>query len=414
MFRFAAADSRVWGMAIVGLVGMALLAGCAPGEDPQVAKARTVLQAMVAQDQEYERYALMIAEGSDSSEAKERLLSSLASDNFQTALVAVDALGDEPSTEAMEALRQVFQNEGGALKRSAAIQLGRLGDAEALDYLKAQLSDPQQLLSIPSVVLLGATDEGGEFMAPILAERLKSEDLGVRNEVYAALGELRSPWATEIVVAGLGKEKGEDRQQVIRALGRTGDPAMAGKIDRYANTKGLVFVTLEALGDLGNPESIKAVKPMVSNDSAPARTYAAVALWKLGDKSDAVAAVNELIQDPDPTVRRMLASQLASIDDEEALSRLAALAEDGTKEVRVETLRAIAIKPRPEFEAVLVQAAGDPEYEVSTVALNMLGQVGRGSVVDQIAPLLDSENPYVAISAAEAILSIRAREPATP
>ena len=251
-------------------------------------------------------------------------------------------------------------------------------------------------------------------MAPILAERLKSEDLGVRNEVYAALGELRSPWATEIVVAGLGKEKGEDRQQVIRALGRTGDPAMAGKIDRYANTKGLVFVTLEALGDLGNPESIKAVKPMVSNDSAPARTYAAVALWKLGDKSDAVAAVNELIQDPDPTVRRMLASQLASIDDEEALSRLAALAEDGTKEVRVETLRAIAIKPRPEFEAVLVQAAGDPEYEVSTVALNMLGQVGRGSVVDQIAPLLDSENPYVAISAAEAILSIRAREPATP
>jgi HEAT repeat protein len=270
------------------------------------------------------------------------------------------------------------------------------------------------MLSIPSVVLLGATDGGGEFLAPILAERLKSEDLGVRNEVYAALGELKSPWATEIIVAGLGKEKGEDRQQVIRALGRTGDPAMAGKIDRYANTQGLVFVTLEALGELGNPESVKAVKPMVSNDSAPARTYAAVALWKLGDKNDAVAAVNELIQDPDPTVRRMLASQLASIDDEEALSRLAALAEDGTKEVRVETMRAIAINPRPGFEAVLVQAAGDPEYEVSTVALNMLGQVGRGSVVDQIAPLLDSENPYVAISAAEAILSIRAREPATP
>jgi len=414
MFRFAAADSRVWGVVIVGLVGMALLAGCAPGEDPQVAKARTVLQAMVAQDQEYERYAMMIAEGSDSPEATERLLAGLGSDNFQTALVAVNALGDEPPAESMEALRQVFENKGGALKRSAAIQLGRLGDTEALDYLKAQLSDPQQLLSIPTVVLIGATDEGGEFLAPILSERLKSEDLGIRNEVYAALGELKSPWATEIIVAGLGKEKGEDRQQVIRALGRTGDPAMAGKIDRYANTQGLVFVTLQALGELGNPESVKAVKPMVSNDSAPARTYAAVALWKLGEKNDGVAAVNELIQDPDPTVRRMLAEQLASIDDEEALSRLAALAEDGTKEVRVETLRAIAIKPRPEFEAVLVQAAGDSEYEVSTVALNMLAQVGRGSVVDQIAPLLDSENPYVAISAAEAILSIRAREPATP
>ena len=101
---------------------------------------------------------------------------------------------------------------------------------------------------------------------------------------------------------------------------RTGDPAAAGKIDRYANTKGLVFVTLEALGELGSPESVKAVKPMLSNESAPARTYASVALWKLGEKSEAVTVVNELIQDPDPTGRRMLASQLASIDDEEVAS----------------------------------------------------------------------------------------------
>lgn len=414
MFRFASANSRFLGAAVIALVGAALIVGCAPGEDPQVAKARTVLQSLAAQDQEYERYALMIAEGSDSPEAMERVIVSIGVDNFQTALVSVDALGDDPSAEATEALRQVFQNGGGALKRSAAIQLGRLGDAEALDYLKAQLSDPQQLLSIPAVVLIGESDEGGVFLGPILAERLKSDDLGLRNEAYGALGELKSPWATEMLVAGLKNEKDEDRQQVIRALGRTGDPAMAGKIDRYANTKGLVFVTLEALGDLGNPDSVKAVKPMLSNDSAPARTYAAAALWKLGEKSDAVVVVNELIQDPDPTVRRMLAEQLASIEDEEARSRLAALAEDGTKEVRVETMRAIAAAPGPEFEGVLVQAAADPEYEVSTVALNLLAQVGRGGVVDQIAPLMDSENPYVAMSAAEAILSIRTREPATP
>ena len=137
-------------------------------------------------------------------------------------------------------------------------------------------------------------------------------------------------------------------------------------------------------------------------------------MWKLGEKSDAVAVVNELIQDPDPTVRRMLAEQLATVDDEEARSRLAALVEDETKEVRIETIRAIAVEPGPEFEGVLVQAANDPEYEVSTLALNLLGRVGRGSVVEQIAPLMDSENPYVAMSAAEAILSIRTREPAAP
>jgi HEAT repeat protein len=390
------------------------MVGCAPGEDPQVAKARTVLQSLAAQDQEYERYALTIADGSDSPEAMERVIAGIGADNFQTALVALDALGDDPSAEATEALRQLFQNGGGALKRGAAIQLGRAGDAEALDYLKAQLSDPQQLLSIPTVVLVGESDDDGAFLGPILAERLKSDDLGLRNEAYGALGELNTPWANEMLVAGLGKEKGEERQQVIRAVGRTDDPAMAGKIERYASTQGLVFVTLEALGNLGNPESVNAVKPMVSNDSAPARTYAAAALWKLGEKSDAITVVNELMQDPDPTVRRMLAEQLGSIDDEEARSRLAALAEDGAKEVRVETMRAIAAAPGPEFEGVLVQASADPEYEVSTVALNLLARVGRGGAVDQIAPLMDSENPYVAMSAAEAILSIRTREPAAP
>ena len=414
MFKIASADSNVCRAAIVALVGIAMALGCAPGEDPQVAKARTVLQEMVAQDQEYERFALTIAEYSDSPEAQALIISRIGSDNFQTALVAVDALGDEPSVEATEALRLVFENKGGALKRIAAIQLARLDDAEALDYLKGQLSDPMQPLNIPIVVLVGQTDEDGTFLRPILVDRLKSEELGLRDEVYGALGELRAPWATEIIVAGLKKESDEDRQQVVRALGRAGDPALASKIDRYANTKGLVFVTLEALGSLGNAESVKAVKPMLSNESAAARTYAAVALWKLGEKSDAVAVVNELIQDPDPTVRRMLAEQLATVDDEEARSRLAALVEDETKEVRIETIRAIAVEPGPEFEGVLVQAANDPEYEVSTLALNLLGRVGRGSVVEQIAPLMDSENPYVAMSAAEAILSIRTREPAAP
>jgi HEAT repeat protein len=122
--------------------------------------------------------------------------------------------------------------------------------------------------------------------------------------------------------------------------------------------------------------------------------------------------VNDLIQDPDPTVRRILAEQLGSIGDEEARSRLATLAEDTSKEVRVEALRAIAVEAGPEFEPVLVQAAHDSEYEVATLALNVLGEVGRGSVVDSIAPLMDSENPYVAMSAAAAVLSIRAREPA--
>jgi len=414
MLDFASVG-RVGRRALTALIlAMALALGCAPGEDPVVARATTVLQETAGQNQEYERYALGISEGTDSPDVLEFVVAKMGSDNFQTAIVAVNALGDEPAAEATEALRQIFENKGGALQRSAAIQLARLGDAEALVYLKAQLSDPQQLLSIPSVVLVARDDQEGTFLGPILIDRVKSEDLGIRNEAYAAMGEVALPWAIQILVAGLAQERGEDRQEAIRALGRAGDPAVAGTIGRFANTRGLVFVTLEALGALGQAESVEVVEPMLTNDSHAVRAYSSTALWKLGKKSEAMRVVNELMQDPDPVVRRILAEQLGSVDEEAARSRLAALAEDETKEVRIESIRAIAAKPGPEFEGVLVQAASDSDYEVATLALNVLGRVGRGGAVEQIAPLMDNENPYVALSAAEAVLSIRAREPATP
>ena len=328
-------------------LAMALAPGCAPGQDPVVVKAKTVLHETAGENQEYERYALAISERMDSPEALEFVLAKIGSDNFQTAMVAVDALGEEPAAEATDALRQVFENKDGALKRNAAIQLARLGDAEALDHLRAQLSDPQQMLNIPSVVLAARDDEDGAFLGPIMIDRVRSEDLAVRNEAYAAMGELGLPWAIEIIVAGLAQERGEDRQQAIRALGRSGDPAVAGKIDRFANTQGLVFVTLEALGALGQPESVEAVRSMLTNDSAAVRAYSSTALWKLGEKNDAMIVVDELMQDPDPTVRRILAEQLGSVDDEAARSRLAALAEDDAKDVRIQAMHAIAAKPGP-------------------------------------------------------------------
>ena len=155
MFELAPADRTMRYAVPAALVIMALAVGCAPGEDPQVARARAVLQEYAAADPEYERYAMTITGESDSPDALAIALAGVGAENFQTALVAVDALGEEPAVEATEALRQVFQSKSGALKRSAAVQLARLGDAEAVEYLKGQLSDPMQPLSIPAVTSAG-------------------------------------------------------------------------------------------------------------------------------------------------------------------------------------------------------------------------------------------------------------------
>jgi HEAT repeat protein len=404
--------ARRWaGLAVV--LALALTLGCAPQEDPAVAKAKAVLQQTIGVNPDYERYALIIFTGSAAPEARELIVEKMSSDNFQTAMEAVNALGDDPFAESMEPLRQVFGSKGGALKRQAAVQLARLGDADALEYLRQQIADPVQTLNIPAVVVLARTEGGEEFLRPLMVQRMASEDPAVHDEVYATLGEIGEPWATKLLVEGLKQERGEGRQQAILALGRTADPEVAGEIDRFVNTKGLVFATLEALGELKNPESVRAVQSMADNEEAVVRAYAGVALWKLGEKDAALQIVDSLIGDADPTVRRILVEQLGSVDDEAAWGRLAALAEDEDKAVRVEAMRAIGANPRPEFEEVLITGAGDSEYEVATLGLNILGRVGRGGAVEKIEPLMDSENPYVAMSAAGAVLAIRGREPAS-
>jgi len=407
--RRAPTYSAILAMALVA----ALATGCGPATDPTLARARSVIGDTTAKEPDYERYFLSIAGGSPAPSVQERVLQAVAADNFQTALVAVDALGADPPAAALEPLRQVFASKGGALKREAAIELARLGDGPALEYLKTLTADPAQTLSIPATVLIAGSEGGEEFLTPLLRARMESEDPSVRAEAYAAAGEIGERWSTNLLLEGLQAEHGEERQPVISALGRAGDSRAASEIVPFVNTRGLVFASLEALGALGNPDAIPAVKKMVDSDEAVVRVYAAVALWRLSDKDEAIGTINELLTNEDPTVRSVLAEQMGAIDDPDARSRLATLATDDSKEVRVEALRAIAEQRRPDFEAILRQAAADPDYEVSTLAITALGRVGGPESLGDLTPLLDSENPYVALSAAVAVLDIESRTPAS-
>jgi HEAT repeat protein len=405
-----------WGVAppkasLVAFVLAALVAGCAPGEPARLSRAQAVIAETIAKEPDYERYYLSIARGSATPSVRAQVIQALAADNFQTALVAVDALGEAPPPESLEPLRRVFATKGGALKRESAIQLARLGDEKAREYLEGLSADAAQTLSIPATLILARAPGGEERLTPLLRERMSSEDPAVRAEAYAAAGEIRQGWSTRLLLEGLEGERAEQRQPAIVALGRTGDAQVASAIIPFVNTRGLVFASLEALGALGNADARPSVERMLDGDEPAVRVYAAVALWRLGGKDRAVEAVNQLQSSEDPRIRSILAEQLGAVADAEAWSRLATLASDPTKEVRIEAIRAIARQERVEFEPVLREAAADPDYEVATLALAALGRVGGPASSEVAEPLIESDNPYVALSAALCVLEIHGRTP---
>ena len=381
-------------------------AACGPREDPAVAKAKRVFEQTMQANPEYAGYGLSIAAGNPSPFVREMLLGMIASEHYPTALEAVRAIQDDPPAEAQQALQTVFREKRGALKLQAAVALARLGEAEALEWLRVEISGGGAALSLPAVRVLAEHGETEAVEAPV-RRYMASDSLDTRNEAYAVLGEIGQPWSTQLLLQGLDKERGEDRQQAIMALGRTGDAAVAQRIARFHNTQGLVFATLEALGALGNPETLKAVESMTSHEEKTVRVYAAVALWRLGGSEKAREALGPLLQDEDPLIRRLVAEQLGSADAPEAREWLTQLAADPDKSVRLSALRSLAAEATAAEVPVFLRAAGDEDYEVATVSLSALARLGvPPDATAQLEPLLDSGNPYIALSAANAILTL--------
>jgi HEAT repeat protein len=389
-------------------IQLLLAAGCSGVEDPSVARAKSVYQQIIEQDRQYAAYAASIASANSSPFIEQLLLERAASDHYPTALEAVKALQDDPPAAAAAVMEQVFANKSGALKMQAAIALARFGSEEAMAWLKKQVVEGSAMLSAPVALLLAEKGEN-EALQQQLEKLMQSESLVGRNEAYAILGALARPWATEMLVRGLDKEHGEDRQTAIAAIGRTGDPEAAKRITRFTGTQGLVFVTLEALGDLGNPDSIPVLEGMLEHEQDLVRVYAGIGLWKLGRDEPAVAALEPLLEAEDPVVRRSLAEQLGTLGGEKAVEWLRLLAADEDREVRLHAMRSLAYVATPADEQILIEAAADKDYEVAAAAMNGLAKAGGAEAIDKLAPLLESNNPYLALSAANAILAIGAR-----
>jgi HEAT repeat protein len=378
-------------------------------DDPTVSRAKEVYNQTIDMDRPYAAYAASLAPGNESGFVHQVLLERAGSDHYPTALEAVKAMQDDPPEAAGAVLEQVFTGKSGALKMQAAVALARLGNDDAMNWLKEQVAEGNALLNSAVIDLL--TDRGEtELLRPQLVKLMKSDSLVTRNEAYAILGTIGQPWATSLLIDGLENEHGEDRQTAIAALGRTGDPEAARWISRFTATKGLVFVTLEALGDLGSEDSIPTLESKLDHDEKLVRVYAAVALWKLGGEEKAIAALEALLTDEDPVVRRLMAEQLGTLSGAKAVALLGALAGDEDHETKRHAMRSLAFMATPDEEGLLVSALKDGDYEVSTAAINGLARIGGAGTLESLAPLLDNQQPYIALSAANAILAIDARE----
>ncbi len=387
-----------------------IFAGC--GEDGLVNSSKEALESTMASSADHAAYGVALVVSNPSPYAEEIVNQMIGSENFKSSREAIKAIVNDPPASSEVALRSVYETKRGLLKLDAAIALARLGDEAALAWVKEQcLDETGQSLTLAAVRLLAEKGEA-EALTPFLRSRMGNDEPSLRNEAYVMLGAIKQDWATDLLVEGLGNEFGPERETAIQALGQTGNPKVAPSVEKFVNTQGLVFVSLESLGRLDNADSIAVLEGQLDHKNELVRVFAAASIWRLGEKEKALAVLEPLATSDDPAMRLAVAQQIQGIKDDQAKQMLTTMASDEDGSIRLEAIRSLSSFEDPSLAPLFVTAIADKSYLVGTSALDALARVGSAEALEAIEPMLENRNPYVVMSAANAVLAIKERQPA--
>lgn len=236
---------------------------------------------------------------------------------------AARELGEAGAREAVGALCAMLSRPSDSLDEShpehtaraaAAVALGRIGDPEATEVLLVAIADPFNAGTAASTAL-------GRLVPPPvdrLVETTRDADPWRRARAVVALGECGDTAAFDAMVALLDDPEVAVRRAAAAAFGKLQDPRAVAPLTTLLSR---------------------------SDESAFVRSYAAVSLGALKDRSS-IGALVEALDASEPLLRRAAARALCRIDDPRTRSRLESIAvHDPDKSVRQVVDRYVT--PRP-------------------------------------------------------------------
>jgi uncharacterized membrane protein YhaH (DUF805 family) len=179
-----------------------------------------------------------------------------------------------------------------SVRKSAAKELGEIGDSRAVEPLMAVLRGNDGSVVTEAVRALGKI--GAPAVEPLLAA-LTDADSSVRERAARALynSRRREPRAVEPLLVALKDANRSVRFWATGALGEVGDARAVNPLTVVMlkdKDKGLRARAAEALGKIGDARAAKSLSAALKDDDEGVRTRAARALKKLRARPDEAQA----------------------------------------------------------------------------------------------------------------------------
>jgi HEAT repeat protein/cyclophilin family peptidyl-prolyl cis-trans isomerase len=282
----------------------------------------------------------------------------------------------------------------------------------------AQGRPPLSAGDVADIITLEKIEDRREFDLAALQRIAAARHPELRRRAALAIARLYDPRGRDLLRLMRSDEDTVVRATVVWATGQLVDTSAVEWLDSLLRDEGTpIGVATEAAGAFGKirTSDTRLRLALFLNDAAPGPKTAPVvaeALLSIGrhrDRGD-IRPIERWAKSPDVELRWRAAWALFRPRDPAAVPDLLELSRDPSAEVRFWAVRGLT-GPRSDSSEVgsgvardaLMNALGDDDRRVQTWAISSLGSHADAASLIQLIALLDADDMWIAVTAAEAI-----------
>ena len=352
------------------------------------------------------------------------LIKLLDDSNLEVRIEAIFALGQIGDEWGVIPLIE-FYSEADTVERAEIVNsLGKIASEDALSFLRNLLQTGEERI-LPDVImsLVFAKDTvsvpaifqylthssvevrqaavyagfrlGDSTNLNQLKNCLNDEDSIVRKYCARALGKIGGAEAYKTLLPMLNDSCRAVRVQAINALGKCGDKLAVEDLLKLAESPDYCMYrsAIDALGEIGSITAAEPLKQLMRKDSGTKLPYLLIALSKIeGERF--IPFLEAYSEHPNPIVKRGVAQSLMNIEYEASLALLEELMNDPEPTVRCAAVWSLSSHGE-KAEPFLCRGLEDSDWAVRTAAAEGLEAVGSSNSFEALTASLQKNGPLV-------------------
>ncbi|MEX0727538.1 MAG: HEAT repeat domain-containing protein [Planctomycetaceae bacterium] len=289
-------------------------------------------------------------------------------------------------------------------RRQAVQELGDAGETAALEDVFKRVDDPWIPVREAAATAMGTLKD--PRATPVLVRMLSDDSASVCRAAVTSLGKIGDGRAVEPLVQ-LSLSQPHRKAQVGEAIGTLKAAAVSEllKLLKHADP-GIVLEAVVLLGHLRDRQATDALIPFLNSDSAVFQAHAAESLGKISDPKT-VAPLCQAAQSPHAGVRANAVAALASSGDKKSEKILLPCLHDRDDELRYHAVKGLAHIGDRRYLSAIVPLLADENDRVRGALADAFGELVEPRCIEPLLHLLQDQQESVRLKAATSLKKYR-------